>query len=284
MPLLSKVCPLCGHVMEGDDKAAVEQINRMEQILHDLKALRKPSFLKSMENLSIFMAPVLTVLILLMYLMSKAGLFMILLVLFAVWSVVLFVKKAKGKLGNEESVKRYTSLKNDYEHIMRVVEREWGKNREMSKLLADIKSQIESIDRERKAATRNNIIVWACVCGAIVLLASLGSVGVKNTVEENVANEWKARMEAFEAEGVNDEYNSEPRIQLIKLALQADAIVEVENFYHKFCNGLMGDFDCARIIVEYHLKNGNKEAAEAFVSKCKLRYASDMKKLENLIK
>jgi hypothetical protein len=48
--------------------------------------------------------------------------------------------------------------------------------------------------------------------------------------------------------------------------------------------GLVGDVECATKIVRYHLDQNDNAAAQEFISKCKLRYESDIKKLENLIK
>lgn len=283
MPLLSKVCPLCGHVLESEDKQVVEFVNKLEKILHDIKALPQPSFVKSMGKVSIVMVPLLALIVLLLFFISSAGIFLILSAILIIWSIVLFVKKIRGKLGNDESDRMFAALKNDYVHISRVATMSYGKSREVSKLLENINEQIYTLEEQRKSASKKNFIIWIIISAIVILLSSIGSFGVKSTVDDKLANGWKESMEAFEASGVNDEYDSVARLDLIGKALAAGAVADAEAFYVKYCNGLIGDVDCAIKIVEYHLKSGNKVAAKEFIAKCNLRYNSDMNKLRKLL-
>lgn len=45
LPLLSKVCPVCGAVVENEDSPSAEEMaNSLELILHDIKDIPVPGF------------------------------------------------------------------------------------------------------------------------------------------------------------------------------------------------------------------------------------------------
>ena len=286
MPLLSKVCPVCGHVVDGGDNqaSAAESVTKLENILYNIKSLPEPSFKKSMAQLAIFMLPILTLLVLVMYIISNAGLFLIITAISGIWSIVLIVKKMLGRLGNSHSDAQFAKLRNEYEYVSRSVKRDYGKNREVASLLTEINEQIDSIEGRRKALARKNMIMWAVIFGLLILLASMGSVGIKNQVEENLTQRWQEQLDAFKSSGVNDEHDASARTEVLDLVLAAKEIAEAEQFFVDYCMGLVGDVECATKIVRYHLDQKDNAAAQEFISKCKLRYESDIKKLENLIK
>lgn len=285
MPLLSRVCPTCGYVHENDENhpSAKEIVEQLDNILYRIKSLPEPTFIRSMGNLSLFMVPLLTLVIMIMWMMSSAGLFLILGGLSAVWSLILVIKKLIGRLGNAYSDKQFTDLKNEYEYIARSMQREYGKDREVSNLLKQIQAEISSIEDHRKSLTRRNLIIWAAIFVALIASASAGSFGVKNAVEENLATLWQQQLQEFKAAGTNDEYDATIRTQLLEEILSADAISEAKGFFTDYCMGLVGDLDCAKKIVRHYLKTNDKAAAEAFINECKLRYESDIEKLKKLL-
>lgn len=286
MPLLSRVCPVCGHTIDGDENhaSASEAVTELESILYDIKALPEPTFAKSMGQLSLFMVPILTVLIFVMYVISAAGLFLILALLLAIWSVLLIVKRVKGTLGNREADAAFAELSNQYEYAARSLKRDYGKNREVANLLTEINEQIDHINSRRKSMRTKNLLLWALIFGVIIILTSIGSVGVKNRVDENLATTWQEQLDAFKCSGENDEYDGTERIEILDLILTADEIGEAEQFFADYCAGMVGDVECATKIVRYHLNHDNAAAAEEFINSCTLRYSSDINKLKNLIK
>ncbi|MBO7189727.1 MAG: hypothetical protein J6V55_03990 [Alistipes sp.] len=286
MPLLSRVCPVCGHTIDGDENhaSASEAVTELESILFDIKALAEPTFSKSMGQLSVFMIPILTVIVFVMYVISSAGLFLILALLLAVWSVFLIVRKVKGSLGNSAADAELAELRNQYEYAARSLKRDYGKNREVANLLSEINEQIDSIVSRRKAMRTKNLMVWAAIFVVIILLASMGSVGVKHRVDENLATTWQEELDAYKYGEQGDEYDGELRCEIIDLVLAADEIAEAEAFFADYCAGLVGDLECATKIVRYHLTHDNKAGAETFINGCTLRYSSDINKLKKLIK
>lgn len=80
MPQLSKVCSVCGYVMSDDGKTptAEEFVTTLTLLLHDIKMIPRPSFMKSMGQLSFITLPLVALYLLLMALVSEAGLFWIL--------------------------------------------------------------------------------------------------------------------------------------------------------------------------------------------------------------
>ncbi|MBO5893866.1 MAG: hypothetical protein J6Q31_06380 [Alistipes sp.] len=287
MPLLSRICPVCGHVVDGDENhaSASESVDALENILYQVKSLPEPSFAKSMGQLSVYMIPILTLIVLVMYVVSNAGLFLIIAALLGIWSIVLIIKKIAGRLGNSHSDKQFAELKNEYEYLARTTQRDYGKNREVARLLSEISEQFDNIESRRKAMSMKNFIVWAVIFAVIIFLASAGGVGVKKQVDENLAVRWQEQLESFKnGEVVNDEHDASLRTEVLELVLAADEIAEAEKFFIDYCMGLVGDMDCATKIVRYYQKQDNIAAAQEFISKCKLRYQSDIKKLENIIK
>ena len=285
MPLLSKICPTCGYVHEDDQNhpSATQIVEQLDNILFRIKSLPEPTFMRSMGHLSLIMVPLLTLIIMIMWMMSSAGLFLLLGGVSAIWSVILIIKKLCGRLGNAYSDKQFAELKNEYEYIARTMQREYGKDKDVANLLKQIQAEISSIEDNRKSLTRRNLIIWGVVFAIIIISASAGSFGVKSAVEENLTTLWQQQLEEFKAAGTNDEYDATVRTQLLEEILSADAIVEAESFFAEYCMGLMGDLDCAKKIVHHYLKTNDKAAAEAFINKCKLRYESDIEKLKNLL-
>lgn len=286
MPLLSRVCPVCGHVVEGDEShtSVSESVEALENVLYQVKSLPDPSFRKSMGQLAVYMIPIITLIVGIMYIISNAGLFLIIAAVLGIWSIVLIVKKIFGRLGNSFSDKRFAELKNKSEYLARSLQRDYGKNREVSRLLTEINEQIDSIESRRKSLARKNIFVWAVIFIVLIALISASSIGVKNKVEENRAVRWQEQLDAFKEAGVNDEYDASERTNILNLVLSVGEIVEAEKFFIEYCMGLMGDTECATKIIRYHLKQEDKAAAQEFIKKCNLRYQGDIKKLENLIK
>lgn len=285
MPLLSKICPTCGYVHEDDQNhpSATQIVEQLDNILFRIKSLPEPTFMRSMGHLSLIMVPLLTLIIMIMWMMSSAGLFLLLGGVSAIWSVILIIKKLCGRLGNAYSDKQFAELKNEYEYIARTMQREYGKDKDVANLLKQIQAEISSIEDNRKSLTRRNLIIWGVVFAIIIISASAGSFGVKSAVEENLTTLWQQQLEEFKAAGTNDEYDATVRTQLLEEILSADAIAEAESFFAEYCMGLMGDLDCAKKIVQHYLKTNDKAAAEAFINKCKLRYESDIEKLKNLL-
>lgn len=292
MPLLSKVCPVCGYVVDGGENtpSAQELADELELILHEIKALPAPSFMRSMSQLSVWMLPLIALFLLAAALISEAGIFWIAFAVFAAGSAIAIVLKLMGRLGNDRADSCFAELKNNFETTVRIARRDFGRNKEVSALLADVSSKIDGIEQRRRAASRRNLLIWLAILLAIVLLAAQGVRSVDKAVERSseaatvapTAAEggaaWREAVERYRNARVDD-YDAAPRQEVLRIILAAGEPAEAEAFFRSECMGKVGDCDCAEAIVGYYRTHGDRQAAAAFVAGCTLRYRSDKKKL-----
>ncbi len=307
MPLLSKICPVCGYAVDGGGTncSASEFADQLEETLRDIKAIPRPSFLQGMNALSVVMLPLLTLFLLAAALISEAGLFWILTALFGAWSVAVIVMKATGNLGNDRRNRRFAQLKNDYEYRLRLARREFGKNREVASLLNEISAEIGMIEADRSAASRRNLLIWLGILAVIVLLAFKGVFSVSEivngapevetetpAVEEGEAAPqvqqpaWREAVERFRQSPENNAYGDvKARLAVLNEILRAGDAEAAAEFFIEDCMGAMGDYECAAVVVEHFNRRSDAAGAERFVGRCTaMRYKSDKTKLEKLIK
>lgn len=305
MPLLSKICPVCGYVVEGDGKeqTAEEFANILEKCLRDIKAIPEPTFSKSMGQLSFVMLPVIAVYLLLVAVISEAGLFWILFGLFGIFSLIAIIRKITGNLGNDPFNRKFKELKNEYEYNERLAKRNFGKSREVSNLLAEISAQISDIETRRNVASRKNLLVWIVILCVCVGSASMGVFSVNKSLNENTEEEvvtetevgavttttetgdWKQALESFKTSSANDDHeDQDARLKLVSTVLAAGEGKAAEDFFLQYCMGKMGDYDCAVKIIQFYTDKSNTTSAQSFVEQCsKMRYNADRRKLQALI-
>ncbi len=293
MPLLSKICPVCGYVAEGGDEGnmSVNQlVGTLERILHAMKSLPAPSFGKGMAQLSVIIYPILAVAFLLMAAISAAGFFWIFCLLFVVLSIVSFVRKSKGTLGNAPFNRAFGEMKNDYTYFERLARRDFGKSREVTALADEISEQIKTIEKQRRSAAAKNLIVWLCLMVVILGAAGYGVVLTGKAVGEPVIGSvegagWQQAVQAYEAMPDKESMEAiDTRAAIMGSIIAAGETASAEDFFLTQCMGKMKDFECAQPLVAYYVANGHAAAADAFVARCTaMRYPSDQAKLKKLI-
>lgn len=285
MPLLSRICPVCGYVANKDENrlSAAEFADLLEEILHEVKALPAPSFARSMSQLSVIMLPLLTLFLLAAALISEAGIFWIAFGLLALGSLTAIILKLCGRLGNSRFDRRFSELKNDFEHTARIARRDFGKSREVAALLSEITGQIDAVERTRQTASRRNFLIWLGILLLAAVLAAKGVYSVNKAVTVQEKTGWQEAVEAFRSSGGDDEYDSRTRTGLLKQILAAGEPTAAEEFFRECCMGRIGDYDCAALIVGHYLRADDKPAAERFAGSAELRYKSDRNKLKKLL-
>lgn len=300
MPLLSKICPVCGYVAEGDGKEqTVEEFaNALEECLYQIKAIPEPTFVKSMGQLSFIMLPVIAVYLLLVAVISEAGLFWILAGLFGLFSLIAIIRKITGNLGNDPFNRRFKEIKNIYEYNERLAKRNFGKSREVSNLLSEISAQIADIEARRNAASRKNFLIWIIILAVCVGSASMGVFSVNKSLNENTEEEvvtetgtvvvatgdWKQALESFKTSSANNDHeDQDARLNLVTTVLAAGEGKAAEDFFLQYCMGKMGDYDCAVKIIQFYTDKPDAASAQSFVEQCsKMRYNADRHKLQKL--
>lgn len=282
MPLLSRICPVCGYVADEDENrpSATELADTLEEILLAARSLPAPSFSRSMGQLSVVMLPLLTLFLLLAALISEAGIFWIATVLFALGSIAAIILKICGRIGNGRADREFAELKNNFEFTARIARRDFGKSREVNNLLTEITERIREIEQERRSASRRNLMIWLAILLVGAILAGMGVRSVDKAVAVQEETGWQKELEAFRAAGVVDDYDTGTRSALLAKILAAGETTAAEEFFRSYCMGRPGDYDCAVQIVDRYLQAGDREAAERFVGNCDLRYNSDRNKLK----
>lgn len=282
MPLLSRICPVCGYVADEDENrpSATELADTLEEILLAARSLPAPSFSRSMGQLSVVMLPLLTLFLLLAALISEAGIFWIATILFALGSIAAIILKICGRIGNGRADREFAELKNNFEFTARIARRDFGKSREVNNLLTEITEHIREIEQERRSASRRNLMTWMAILLVGAILAGMGVRSVDKAVAVQEETGWQKELDAFRAAGAVDDYDIETRSALLAKILAAGETTAAEEFFRSYCMGRPGDYDCAVQIVDRYLQAGDREAAERFVGSCDLRYNSDRNKLK----
>ena len=186
MPLLSKICPVCGYVIEGGEDAcsAEDFIDKLESCLLEIKRIPAPTFTRSLISLTYIVLPIITLYLLVLSILSEAGFMWILTIVFAVLSVLQIIKKLKGNLGNDKSRKAFKEIKAKAEFYERTAKRNYGKNREVTNLLNDISSQIAQIESNHKKESIKNVIIWVVILIVFFGLTTRGVISVGKAINE----------------------------------------------------------------------------------------------------
>lgn len=299
MPLLSKVCPVCGYVVnDGDDSPTAEElVNKLEALLLRSKNMPKPSFAASLRNMLFVLFLVLAVYFIVLALISEAGLFWLLGIVCGVVSLYLLVRKlTKGSTG----AGAFEKLKNEYEYNERIARRSFGKNVEVSRLIKDITAEISAVEAEHVAARRRSRSMWLIFAVVVFVVAAGGifSTDVASrddapaTEQTASAGEdgdaetapWKAKVAAFAASSDNSEYgDNAARLAVLDEIIKCNAFDAAEEFFFTYCQGKMGDLECAQQIVRSYLAADRKADAAAFAGRVTLRYGSDTAKLKKMV-
>lgn len=291
MPLLSKVCPVCGYVVnDGEETPTAEEMaDTLEELLLQIKNLPKPSFLNSMRNLLYALIPLATLYFIVLALISEAGIFWLIGGLGALISVYLIVHKVIEWCRPRSCA--LTTLKNEYEYHARTARRSFGKNVEVSRLINEITAEIAAVDEEHRAAKRRNIYMWVIFCAAVLVIGTGGIVTTSvfskdGTSEEQTEGQpaWQKKIAEFAASADNSDYgDNSARLAVLDEILKCGEYKAAEEFFFTYSQGKMGDLECAKQIVQAYLSAGDAAAAADFVGRVELRYASDVAKLKKML-
>jgi len=187
MPLLSKICPVCGYVAQSEK---VDEINiLLHESLTKLKSIPEPTFINSMGSLTYIVYPILFLFMLICGWLSEAGLFWILTLIFLGLSLRAIVKKSKGTLGNELYDNLFKKEKITCEEHCGIAQRLFGKHREVATLLNEITAQIGLVEMRRKNTARRNLFIWVAIVVLIVAGATKGVFSLNTFIEAIPANE-----------------------------------------------------------------------------------------------
>lgn len=296
IPLLVKVCPCCGYVVPGnEDESAEKLIGELENVLLRFKSLPRPTFIKSISQLTYIVFPILAVYLFILALMSDARIFWATGGLSAILSVYTIVRRALGKLGNDPVKAEFLLLKNAHEHLDGVLRNRYKNDKSVRQRLGEISLEIADVEAAHRRANRHNLYKWIGVGVVCVFLAAGGAFTVDKRVNDVEAEtvqplvteeDWKEAVQMFKKTAANDEYaDNTERMTFLMQLLDTDRTLLAERFFFECCQGKMGDFDCAQAIMRHYIDDAQDlEAAMKFADKVILRYGSDKERLKKMLK
>ena len=189
LPLLSKVCPVCGHVINGENGEtlkASEYIASLDSRLSEIKKMPMPTFGHSFKDMQIIICPLLAIICLILALITDAGLFWITCGLFLILFIVFLIINLTAKSFNKKKI--------EFEEEMKIAKRYYGKNREVSKELETFSEEIANIEKKRRALLRKNIIIWLVIVAIIIIAAIIITIVVNGPGAQEVVDTTSAQQ------------------------------------------------------------------------------------------
>lgn len=293
LPLLSKICPVCDFVIQEEGQTTVEEIiNSLEQTLLEAKGLPEPTFKQSFSKMLSFVMPLITLIAVVLALVSGGLFFWVIAGAAGVYSYINISRRIKSK-NNMDKMK---SLLNEFDYYKGIAVRNFGKNQEVSKLVTKLSGEIYDISQNHASAAKKITFIWIVVIIAILVLGGSSiavSVSVpteeekqveqmvESGVQEEAAEAWVKLVQDYVKAGYDEISGEEARLNIVKEIIKSD-VAAAEEFFKQYCQGQMGDKECAAEIVKAYKKVSEQKAAE-FINGVELRYKSDIEKLKKLL-
>lgn len=286
---LSKVCSCCGHVFTDDEPTPMSKtIDELDGILYELKKLPSPGVGIMMSKALVYILLILSILSVGMAIISEAGIFWILFAVFFIWWIRVFKKSSKNALQYDILKKSFTELKEKFEVKRRSAMRDYDKIDSVTRVIDDITINIDEVEAKWKSKERFCNMVWMAVVGVLICISVLSVASLKSFVDSKPQSQEPTssqRIAEYLALPEEEKSNPDLVVRLVRFIVEEGSFDKAENFFLTNVMGNMGDFECAKIIVSAYLEKGDKEKARSFVDRCtEMRYKSDMKKLDNMVK
>ena len=301
LPLLSKVCPACGLVVDKEDGApgAMElteeldaEVIEIKKLVHEANTLKLRSSIWLYILVAGFFLGALAV-------KSSIGLFWILALAAVIVAFVVFRRTREVSVSS-----LLAGHKIAYEYGTSLVKRYFRGNTEMARFMDENAHVVEEAEARISAGrSRSRLVGWILAAVELVLcvllLVAIPTKGQRAAkAETQVPKEYDAQVawyikegqpqqaiEAYAASEFNDDFAGAPKRQALTEALcQAGYTAEAAQYVLLYCVGKPQDLECAKAVVQAYLAVSDNAAAADFVAKCTgLRYKSDLNKLKALI-
>lgn len=180
IPALSKVCIACGHVVNVEASSSNSNISletlidNIEGDFKELKTIPHPNIFNTIQaNMILFFVCIgVVILILDIFIMKNgwAGFIGVIIAFYGGAGAMQYKKKEEEKYGKSESSETvFKSVKASFEKNSRLANTYFGANRNVNKLLTNLKEEITIIESKRQKAKKTTFIILGCLLASIVL-------------------------------------------------------------------------------------------------------------------
>lgn len=263
----------------------------MESSIESVNSLGLPTIRESFSKMSKGIYGLATVMQLLCGASTESNIFFVLAVIFV--GLTLFSTfrnmKHKSQLDRKDAI--LTATTNVFEENTKAIRAKNEGDAEVMQRLDALQGRLSEIKAAHsKKDKENRRKIWIITAVCIVALIAVATPLTINNYKKHQAEAayeqlptWVKVRDNFINSEYNDEYaDNSARIYVLTEILNAEQPAEAESFFFDYCMGNVGDFDCAKLIIEHYHKTGNQAATEAFKQKLNLRYASDTQKAKQL--
>ena len=266
-------------------------LDYMENSIDTVASLGLPTLRDSFKKMSNGVYNIASVVQLLSGIATENVIFFVLAGLLIGTSVFTSLRKVKKQVQGGKSAAILTATTNVFEENAKSILLKHKDNEAITKRLEAVQgrlAEIKAVHEKKDKDNRRLIWIITAVC-TLVFLAGVSVLAVKNYKTRKAEMEYAQLPNWVKVRNnfINSEYNHEygdntARLYVLTEILNAKVESEAEQFFFDYCMGNVGDFDCAKLIIEHYRKANNAAAVEAFVGKLNLRYESDTQKAKKL--
>ncbi len=198
-------------------------------------------------------------------------------------------KKSGGVIGKSEAVMKATT--NVVEDNIKTIKEKYHGDAATMKQVEIVQGKLnDAKEAYAKQERKNKRTIWVATgVFALLIVAAAVPLSIDNIKAKIAEAEYaeqpnwvKVRDNYIDSE-FNDEFgDNTARIYVLTEILDAKQYDAAEEFFFDYCMSNVGDFDCAKFIIERFRKAGNEASIEAFKQKLNLRYDSDTQKAKQL--
>ena len=297
-------CPTCGtdylsavlndmlpNKQEGVAQEEEPLLDSLEQSLHVIEQAPVPTYRETLRRMSPILYGIAVLMCVLAAVLTGANLFYLVAVVFSVLCILSLIWRL-----------RHRHLLSQGELIVQAAARVFSEDsaaiRQRNEGRGDVNERLDTMQQrincalqsQREAHAHNGRKIWFFTCLALFLAGlGIGLLAVHNhRVREKAAAyaaqpEWIKQRDRYLSKGIPDEYDGKmERESIIRAMLEAGESSEAESFFFTYCQGKLGDMECAQRIVSHYREKGASEALRAFAERVSLRYDSDTRKIRSI--
>ncbi len=285
---LTSATPI-GYSANHDSTPAL--IQYMESGVDNIISLGLPTFRDSFSKMSKGVSSVAAVLQMMAGVACENVIFYVLAI--GIIGVTLFssFKTVKQRTSGSKSDAVIKATANVFEENYKTLMAKHKDNPELVRRLDAMKGRLteaKAAHNRKHAENKRKIWIITAVC-SVLFIAGVTPLAINNYKENKAEAEyaqqptWIKVRDAYISSEYNNEYgDNSARLYVITEMLNADQSAAAEEFFFGYCMGYVGDFDCAKLIIERYRSRKEVAALESFQQRLELRYDSDTQKAKQI--